>query len=88
MKSYRQPLWAILVVLLWLGCGIGLVVSLGTEGSVAVERGMVVAFVFATLLMARAVHVLMDPDEKSLAGWALTVLLIVSALVGAGVLAR
>ncbi|MHC4473595.1 MAG: hypothetical protein ACYTDY_06900 [Planctomycetota bacterium] len=84
MKDHRQPFWAFLVIFLWLASGVMLVISLGTEGSAVLEKVMVGVFAVVTLAMARAVHVLMDRDEKELPGWAMFVLLALTVLIVAG----
>ena len=84
MKDHRQPAWAFLVIILWLLSGVLLIASLGTEGSDFLEKVMVGVFAVLTLAMARAVHVLMDRDERELPGWALIVVLFLAAVIAAG----
>ena len=84
MKNHRQPAWAFLVIILWLVSGILLIATLGTEGGDILEKVMVGVFSVLTLAMARAVHVLMDRDEKELPGWALIVVLALAAVIAAG----
>jgi hypothetical protein len=88
MKSHRQPGWAFLVIILWLVCGGMLIVSLGVDGNALFDKVMVGVFVFLTLAMARAVHILMDREEKALPGWALSVMFVLAVFVAAGVLLR
>ena len=84
MKDNRQPAWAFLVIILWLASGVLLIASLGADTGVVLEKVMVGIFGVLTLAMARAVHVLMDRDEKALPGWALVVVLILAAVIAAG----
>ena len=84
MKDHRQPAWAFLVIILWLASGVLLIASLGTDGGALLDKAMVGIFGVLTLAMARAVHVLMDRDEKALPGWALVVVLTLAAAIAAG----
>ena len=80
MKDHRQPAWAFLVIFLWLGAGVMLIISLGSTGELF-TKVMVGTFVALTLVMARAVHVLMDRDEKELPGWAMVILTVLTILI-------
>jgi hypothetical protein len=81
MRDHRQPVWAFLVIFLWLGAGVMLIISLGTDTGTFFLKVVVGTFVAVTLVMARAVHVLMDRDEKELPGWAMVVLTVLTVLI-------
>jgi hypothetical protein len=83
MESHRQPAWAFLTIFIWLASGVLLIASLGAVGG-HLAKVMVGVFAVLTLAMARAVHVLMDRDEKALPGWALVVVAVLAAVIAAG----
>lgn len=81
MEDYRQPTWAILVILLWLVSGVVLVASLGAGWTPLGTRIVVAGFVLVTLAMARAVTVLMDREERRFPLWAMGVVLATAGIV-------
>jgi hypothetical protein len=84
MATHRQITLAVLVCFLWLSSGVLVMVSVGSEDPGIPPSYAVAIFGVLTLAMARSVHVLMDPDEKSLPIWALTVVLVLTLLIVVG----
>ncbi|MHC4473596.1 MAG: hypothetical protein ACYS99_21855, partial [Planctomycetota bacterium] len=81
MAAQRRVACASLVVVLWAGCGVVFLSSWLAEANAVTHDVIAKSFLLVTLAGARAVHVFLNPGETGVPKLALTVLLVLAAVI-------